>query len=441
MRVYSKRAKRMQGTTGVPGDKSISHRALLFSALSENGSLVRNLGPGQDVRSTAECLRRVGVEIVPEGEATRVRGVGLSGLRPPVKELDCGNSGTTMRLLSGVIAGARVGGHLTGDASLSKRPMKRVLEPLRQMGAVAKGQRNERGDEVAPLDIEAGHPLKGVRHELQVASAQVKSCLLLAGLFAEGETTVREPESSRDHTERMLRALGAPLSFGMDGAVAVHRPERPLVAPEELWVPGDPSSAAFLVAAGLIVPGARTELVNVDVNPTRIGFLRVLQRMGADIEVVSSGERAGDPVATLHARGDATLRATDIGAGEVPSLLDELPILAVVASQAQGTTTVSGASELRVKESDRIVQMVKGLRAMGANIEERPDGFVVHGPCALRGAGIDAAGDHRIAMSFAVAGLCADGETQVEGAEWADISYPGFFRLLASWSEDAIRLG
>ena len=441
MRVHSVRAHTFQGSTTVPGDKSISHRALLFSALSEGLCRIENLGPGADVRSTAECLRRLGVSIERREGAVEVTGGGLTSLKAPTELLDCGNSGTTMRLLSGVIAGAGVGGTLDGDESLRKRPMRRILQPLREMGAAASGARNPDGDELAPLLFAPGKKLVGCRHELKVASAQVKSCLLLAGLFADGETVVREPEPSRDHTERMLRAFGVNLGFGPDGAVSIRRPDGPLHAPSILTVPGDPSSAAFWIGATLLIPGAAFEIECVDVNPTRTGFIRVLQRMGAEVVIEPTGERAGDPVATLRVKGGGRLKGTDVRAGEVPSLLDEIPMLAVVASQAHGVTTVSGASELRVKESDRLAQMVMGLRAMGVDVEEHPDGFRMEGPFPLKGAFIDAAGDHRIAMSFAIAGMCADGETSVKGAQWADISYPGFFQLLQKHSAGAVRIG
>lgn len=442
MQVRVVRAAGFSGKTGVPGDKSISHRALLFSALAEGTCRVENLSPGGDVRSTAECLRRLGVEMrALEDGVIEIHGRGLHALRPPSGLLDCGNSGTTMRLLSGVIAGAGVGGTLDGDESLRGRPMKRVLQPLRWMGAQAEGARNPKGDELAPLVFKPGVALTGRSHDLAIASAQVKSCLLLAGLYAEGETTVREPEPSRDHTERMFRAFGVPLHFAADGAVTVSPPRSPLRAPEQLTVPGDPSSAAFWIGAALLVPGAELEVEGVDVNPTRTGFLRVLQRMGAGLEIIPTGERAGDPTATIRVRGGARLRGTDVLAGEVPSLLDEVPILAIVASQAHGVTRLEGAGELRVKESDRLAQLTKGLRAMGVPVEERPDGFLIEGPHALKAADIDAARDHRIAMSFAIAGLVAEGETRVEGAEWADISYPGFFRLLSQMSGGAVQTG
>jgi len=421
-----------------PGDKSISHRALLFGALGTTSLPIGNLAPGADVRSTGACLRALGVSIA-DGRApgtVTVRGVGPGGFRTPASVLDCGNSGTTMRLLLGLVAGARVGCILDGDASLRSRPMRRVLGPLRAMGARMEGQGGP-DDERAPLRVEAVATLRGMAHRLPIASAQVKSALVLAGLAADGETRVREPEPSRDHTERMLGAWGAPVRVEAR-EVVVTRLLAPLALPDSLDVPGDPSSAAFWVGAGLLVPGASVVVRGVDVNPTRTGFLRVLERMGARVELEPEPERAGDPVATVRLRGGQSLRGTEILPAEVPSLLDELPLLAVVASQASGETRVTGARELRVKESDRLKQLVLGLRAMGADIDELDDGFVLRGPASLRGASIDAAHDHRIAMSFAIAGLVADGWTEVDGAEWADISYPGFFRQLGTSTAGAL---
>ena len=421
-----------------PGDKSISHRSLLFGALGGTPMEVRKLAPGADVRSTAACLRALGVDIT-EGGATgtvTVRGVGPGGFTSPDRTLDCGNSGTTMRLLLGLVAGARVSCTLDGDASLRRRPMRRVLAPLRAMGARMAGQGGPQ-DERAPLLVETAPALTGMSHRLPVASAQVKSALVLAGLAADGETRVREPEPSRDHTERMLAAWGAPVRVE-DGEVVVSQLERPLALPEALEVPGDPSSAAFWVGAGLLVPGAKVVVRGVDVNPTRTGFLAMLRRMGARVELEPEAARAGDPVATLRVHGGQQLRGTEVSPAEVPSLLDEIPLLAIVASQATGETRVTGARELRVKESDRLRQLVLGLRAMGADIDELDDGFVLRGPATLRGRAIDAAHDHRIAMAFAIAGLVADGETEVDGAEWADISYPGFFRDLAAASAGAV---
>ena len=438
MRMRVRRASRLEAEVHAPGDKSISHRSLLFGALGTSPMQVQNLAPGADVRSTGACLQAMGVSIA-EGEAAgmvTVRGVGPGGFRPPASVLDCGNSGTTMRLLLGLVAGARIGCTLDGDASLRSRPMRRVLGPLRAMGARMEGQGGP-DDERAPLRVEAVATLRGMAHRLPIASAQVKSALVLAGLAADGETRVREPEPSRDHTERMLGAWGAPVRVE-NGEVVATRLLAPLTLPGSLDVPGDPSSAAFWVGAGLLVPHSHVVVRGVDVNPTRTGFLRVLERMGARMELEAEPDRAGDPVATVHVRGGESLRGTEILPAEVPSLLDEIPLLAVVASQAAGETRVTGARELRVKESDRLKQLVLGLRAMGADIDELDDGFVLRGPARLRAAEIDAAHDHRIAMSFAIAGLVADGESEVEGAEWADISYPGFFTALRSASAGAI---
>jgi 3-phosphoshikimate 1-carboxyvinyltransferase len=313
--------------------------------------------------------------------------------------------------------------------------MRRVLVPLRQMGAELRGGGTD--EERAPLSVRPAAGLRGMAHRLPIASAQVKSALILAGLTATGETRIREPEPSRDHSERMLRAFGAPVRVE-GGEVRVSRLERPLELPASLEVPGDPSSAAFWLGAGLLVPGARVAVRGVDVNPTRTGFLAVLERMGATVEREAEPERAGDAVATLRVQGGATLRGTEIRPSEVPSLLDEVPLLAVVASQARGETRLTGARELRVKESDRLRQLVLGLRAMGVEVEELEDGFVLQGPVPLRGAAIDAASDHRIALSFAIAGLVAEGETEIGGAEWADISYPGFFAALARCSGGAL---
>ncbi|MGZ6098246.1 MAG: 3-phosphoshikimate 1-carboxyvinyltransferase [Myxococcaceae bacterium] len=438
MRVRVRRAARLEADVLAPGDKSISHRALLFGALGTTTMQVRNLAPGADVRSTAACLRALGASIAGgDGSApVVVRGVGPGGFTSPHAPLDCGNSGTTMRLLVGLVAGARVSCILDGDVSLRGRPMRRVLAPLRAMGARVEGQ-GAPGDERAPLRVEPVPTLVGTSHLLPIASAQVKSALVLAGLAADGETRVREPEPSRDHTERMLAAWGAPVRVAQ-GEVVATRLLRPLSLPEALDVPGDPSSAAFWVGAGLLVPGAHVVVRGVDVNQTRTGFLAVLARMGARVELEPETARAGDPVAILRVCGGQALRGTEIRPAEVPSLLDEIPLLAIVASQATGETRVTGAGELRVKESDRLRQLVLGLQTMGVDIDELDDGFVLRGPTPLRGAAIDAAHDHRIAMSFAIAGLVADGVTEVDGAEWADISYPGFFTALGAASGGAV---
>lgn len=391
------------------------------------------------MRSTGDCLAMLGADLQISGTDAVVRGRGLSGLHSPDRTLDCENSGTTMRLLSGVLAGAGLESTLDGDASLRRRPMRRVLDPLRRMGARARGTPGDRGEETAPLHFQQAGPLVAQRHELEVASAQVKSCLLLAGLWARGRTAVREPQPSRDHTERMLRAFGAPIEISSDGSISVE-PAQALRVPSALDIPGDPSSAAFLIGALLMVGAGEIEVRGVDVNPTRIGFLRVLERMGAAVELQPEGERAGDPVATVRARGGTDLRGFEILGAEIPSLVDEIPLLSVIATQARGTTIIRGAGELRFKESDRLAQMAKGLAAMGGDVRELEDGLLIQGPTKLRAARIDAMNDHRIAMSFALAGLAAEGETVVNGAKWADISFPGYFDLLSKLTSGSVWL-
>lgn len=421
MEAIVERARTLQGEAEVPGDKSISHRALIFTALAEGTCRLEGLADGADVRSTAACLRALGVRIDDDGT---VHGVGLHGLRTPAEPLDCGNSGTTMRLLAGVLAGSGIGGALDGDASLRRRPMARVLDPLRAMGARCQGADGAR----APLHFTPRIPLRGTDHVLAMASAQVKSALLLAGLWAEGRTTVREPVLSRDHTERMLRAWDAPITVGE--SIAIERPHRPLRAPATLRIPGDPSSAAFLLGAAAIVPGASITVRGIDGNPTRIGFLAVLARMGVSLELTQRGEAAGDPVIDVTAQNAGPLRATIVEPHEIPGLVDEVPLLAALATQADGTTEIRGAGELRVKESDRLTAIAAGLAALGADVDELPDGLRIRGPMPLTGTSVESHGDHRIAMSLAVAGLVADGTTTVRDAGWADISFPGFFALL-----------
>src|SRR5712692_1002480 len=422
MRVRVVRARHFKGRTSAPGDKSISHRALILAALSNGTCQIENLAPGADVGSTANCLVRLGAGIEMRAGAATVQGTGGS-LGRPTEVLDCGNSGTTMRLLSGVIAGGQVEAILDGDSSLRRRPMSRILEPLRQMGTQAIGRSGQAGGETAPLQFWRSRGLVGRTHQLPIASAQVKGCLLLAGMSAEGETIVREPAQSRDHTERMLKAFGAPLHISEDGAIAIRRPDKPFVVPGRLDVPGDPSSAAFLVAAALLVPGSEVTIDRVDVNPTRSGFFEALRRMGAPVEMDSEDAHAGEPTARIVARSASELRATEIEPKEIPALIDEVPILSILATQASGTTVIRGAGELRLKESDRLTQIATGLRAMGADVRELADGLEITGPSNLAGATIDSQGDHRIAMSFAIAGLIADGETQIENAQWADISF------------------
>lgn len=417
MSVVVRPARALRGEVFLPGDKSLSHRILIFGALSPRALKVRNVAPGEDVRATLRCLQELGVEIEVSADEVRMRGP--ERLSPPTKVLDCGNSGTTMRLLAGVVAGAGLGATLDGDASLRRRPMRRVLEPLRRMGARCQGARGPDDEERAPLVFSEGSPLSGGEFELPVASAQVKSALLLAGLVAGVPVRVKEPGLSRDHTERMLAA------FAPEGRL-------PLRLPEVYTLPGDPSTGAFLAAAAALVPGSEIRLRRMNANPTRIGWVRALQRMGAEVELVDEGVEAGEPLASVVVRQGPRLRGIRIEAEEIPSLIDELPVLAAVATQAEGRTEIRGARELRVKESDRIAAMARGLARMGAEVEALDDGLRIDGPTRLRGARVEAASDHRVAMSLAVAALCAEGETVIAGGNWASVSFPNFYQTLAA---------
>jgi 3-phosphoshikimate 1-carboxyvinyltransferase len=430
-------ARRLAGETRVPGDKSIGHRALLFAALAHGPSEVRGLGGGEDNARTRRALASLGVEIADRGPGELlIAGVGLDGLAAPGAPIDCGNSGTTMRLLCGVLAAQRFVSVLDGDESLRRRPMRRVAEPLAAMGAVVSGQPGARPGEIyPPLRLSpAPGGLRGIDHAQAVASAQVKSAILLAGLYAEGETRVREPGRSRDHTERMLAYLGAPVASAGEGVIALDPAgwDRRLVA-RPLEVPGDPSAAAFLVAAALVAGAERVVVESVCVNVTRTGFLDVLAAMGAEVGIE---RRAGDgePTANLVLAagcGD-DLRATEIAGDLTVRSIDELPVLAVVAAQARGDTVVREAGELRVKESDRIATTCAMLRALGVEVEERADGMTIRGTAGapFRAATIDAAGDHRIAMSAAVAGLHAAGPVRVTDVANVATSFPSFVDTL-----------
>jgi 3-phosphoshikimate 1-carboxyvinyltransferase len=421
----------IRGEITVPGDKSVTHRAVILSAISEGTSIIHRFLAGEDCYRTVQAFRTMGVEIIeedsyPESGRLRVKGVGIKGLREPGDVLDMGNSGTSLRLLTGLLSGQDFFSVLTGDDSLRNRPMRRVVEPLTRMGARITGRDN---NDRAPLAIRGG-PLHGIRYESPVSSAQVKSALLLAGLQASGPTTVVEPVKSRDHTERMLRAFGA--AVREDPSSVTVRPGSALRG-REVWVPGDLSSAAFFIVAGTIVEGSELMIRNVGVNPTRTGLLEILQRMGARIELQNRRERSGEPVADLVVRS-APLAAVRIGGEEIPRAIDEFPILCVAAAAAAGVTVIEGAKELRVKESDRIATMTAELRRLGVEVEERPDGMriVGRGPDGppLGGAVCRSYGDHRVAMAMAVAGLIAIGETTVEDTECVNTSFPGFERLL-----------
>ena len=418
-------SRSLQGVVQVPGDKSISHRALLFGAIAEGTTRITGLLPAEDPLSTAACLRAMGVSIsaLEAGQLVMVEGVGLDGLREPEDVLDCGNSGTTMRLMLGLLAG-RAGRHfvLTGDGSLRRRPMRRVGGPLAQMGAQISGRS---GGNLAPLAIQ-GQQLQGATIRTPVASAQVKSALVLAALTATGETTVIEPVQSRDHSERMLRAFGAQLRVGGAGLTEVTVTPGASLRGQDVVVPGDISSAAFWLVAGAITPGADLTVQNVGLNPSRTGVLDVLEQMGARIELLNGREVAGEPVGDLRIT-HGPLRAFTIGAELIPRLVDEIPVLAVAACYAEGISRVTGAEELRVKETDRLAVMARQLGAMGARIEEFADGLTIEGGVPLHGAEVDSETDHRVAMSLAVAAQVASGPTQLHRPEAAAVSYPGFW--------------
>lgn len=433
-----RRGRPFEGTILVPGDKSISHRAVLFGSLSAGETVIDNFLPGADCQSSIACCRALGVEIqamppaagvgpgggaAPGGSAApgwrvTVRGEGLAGLLEPADVLDAGNSGTTMRLMLGILAGLPFFTTITGDSSLRSRPMGRVVEPLRQMGASIWGRQ---GGRLAPLAIQGG-PLRPMSHELPVASAQVKSAILLAGLSAGGRTEVTEPHPSRDHSERMLRYFGAPVEAA-PGWAAITGPARLTGRP--VTVPGDISSAAFFLVAAAIVPGSRVTLPNVGVNPTRTGILEVLQAMGAPIHLLNEREEAGEPVADIVVESGA-LRGVEVGGAMIPRLIDEVPILAVAAACAEGVTEIRDAQELKVKESDRLAAVARELSRLGADVEALPDGLRIRGGRPLRGAPCQSYGDHRMAMAMAVAGLAADGETTIDDAACVAVSFPGF---------------
>ncbi|MFQ5793847.1 MAG: 3-phosphoshikimate 1-carboxyvinyltransferase [Candidatus Bipolaricaulia bacterium] len=421
----------LRGEASVPGDKSISHRALLLGAVARDQTNITGLASGGDLRSTAECVSALGVTVETAGDVTRIAGCSLRGLKQPDRELDAGNSGTTIRLIAGLLAGQRFTTTITGDEQLRRRPMDRIIEPLEAMGAEVHGV----DDRFAPLIISGGH-LRATTYRPRIASAQVKSCVLLAGLYAAGRTTVVEPAISRDHTERMLRYLGVEVeerrSPGRGNQVTLTRGAQPVARP--ISIPGDLSSAAFLITAALITQNSALTLPGVGVNETRTGLLDVLGEMGAEVSIRNRRAHNLEPRADLVVRS-SELRGIEIGGELIPRLIDEIPLLAVAAACAHGKTTVRDAGELRVKETDRIRAMVEGLRRMGARVEEREDGMVIEGGRPLHGTTVSSFADHRIAMAFAVAGLATDGETTVRDAEWVDISFPGFFDLLESLTQ------
>lgn len=418
-------ASRLSGEITPPPDKSISHRAVMFSSIAKGKGVVRNFLRAQDTESTMEAFRALGIEIEDRGDTLVIHGRGLHGLTEAPDVIDCGNSGTTMRLLTGVLSANPFFSVLTGDDSLRSRPMKRIIKPLSLMGAHISGRD---GNRLAPLAIN-GRELNPISYDMPIASAQVKSSILLAGLYTEGSTIVKEPARSRDHTERMLPAFGADLKT--DGLTVTVRGNKELSS-QEIDVPGDFSSAAFFMVAAIVIPGAEVLLKNVGINPTRTGLISVLQSMGADIRIMNTRSVSGEPVADIICRGTSGLKAVTVTGDMVPSLIDEFPVLCIAAAKAEGTTMIRGAEELRVKESDRIKAMATEIARMGVPVQEYPDGLDITGIDTLSGAEVSSHGDHRIAMSMAVAGLTAAGVTTIHGAHAVDISFPGFFSLIGS---------
>lgn len=418
----------LQGTIQIPGDKSISHRALMLGAIAEGTTTIQGLLLGEDPRSTAACFAAMGAKISPlNSESVTVEGIGLGQLQEPQGVLDAGNSGTTLRLMLGLLAA-----HperlfcVTGDASLRSRPMSRVIKPLTEMGAHIWGRQ---GNTLAPLAVQ-GQVLKGFTYHSPIASAQVKSCLLLAGLLAQGETTVIEPALSRDHSERMLTAFGAQIEADPEAKRVTVTGQAGLLQGQTVVVPGDISSAAFWLVAAAITPGSDLRIKNVGMNPTRTGVLEALEQMGADIEREHERVVTGEPVADLRVRS-GPLKGCTIAGEVIPRLIDEVPILAVAAAFAQGTTIIKDAAELRVKESDRLAVMASELNRLGAHVTEHPDGLEITGGYPLKGTAVDSYTDHRIAMSLAIAALNAQGPTTIHRAEAAAISYPTFVETLS----------
>jgi len=427
-------ARRIRGRVQIPGDKSISHRAAIFAALANGTSRITNFSPSEDCASTLCCLRKLGVSIQSERSSVIVQGAGESGLRAANEALYCGNSGSTMRMLAGVLAGQDFSSTLTGDDSLSSRPMQRIIEPLQMMGVDVKSENGR-----PPLTIKGRRLLTPIRYELPVASAQVKSCVLLAGLNAKGRTEVIEREETRDHTERMLKWFGVSLEKGENGALSIDGPGS--LAARDVSVAGDISSAAFLIAAAAMLPDSQLEVEDVGLNPTRTMFVSMLRSLGVAIEVSDEREESNEPIGRVRVKGElnaeplSPVDATLVRGNLIAQLIDELPLLAVVGTQMPGGIEIRDAAELRRKESDRISTTVKNLRAMGAEVEEFEDGLAVNGRTQLRGAMLDSYGDHRIAMAFAVAALTATGDSEIAGAEAVSVSFPEFFNLLESLVE------
>ncbi|EJL40905.1 3-phosphoshikimate 1-carboxyvinyltransferase [Brevibacillus agri] len=422
-----RQAKKITGTVRVPGDKSISHRAVMFGALAEGVTTIEGFLPGADCLSTISCFRRLGIEIEQQGDKVTVHGKGWYGLREPLQHLDVGNSGTTIRLMSGIMATQPFHVVMEGDESIAKRPMRRVIGPLRQMGAKIDGRKD---GEFTPLSIRGGK-LEAIAYQSPVASAQVKSAILLAGLQANGVTSVTEPHLSRDHTERMLQAFG--VSVVRDGlTVSVEGGQK--LTGRAISVPGDISSAAFLIAAVMVVPGSSLLIENVGINPSRTGIIDVVKAMGGSLELLNERVVNEEPVADLLVT-HSELHGIEIAGDIIPRLIDEIPVIAVMATQAKGKTVIRDAEELKVKETDRIATVVSQLSKFGGRVTPTEDGMIIEGETPLTGAVIDSMGDHRIGMAMAIAGLAATGETGIENEEAIDVSFPGFHELLTRISQ------
>lgn len=421
-RIIIGNSKPLKGEITPPGDKSISHRSLMLCSLAEGKSLVKDFLVSDDALSTADAMRALGASIEISGNEVMVEGKGIHGLTEPDHIIDCGNSGTTTRLLIGLLSPQQFTTSLTGDKYLQARPMRRVVDPLTQMGAKIEG--NENGNKL-PLTIK-GSNLTGISYELPVASAQVKSAIILAGMYAQGETEIIEPSPSRDHTERMLTYLGVPITKN-GNSIKINKVSN--IRPGEIIVPSDISSAAFFIVGALIIPGSEILIKNVGINPLRTGIIEILKDMGGDIEIINEREVNGEPIGDIVARY-STLHATEISGDVIPKAIDELPLAAVAATFAEGETLIKDAKELRVKETDRIHAMASELGKLGVHVEEFDDGMSIIGTDSLTGAVCSSWGDHRIAMSVAIAGLRAGGETEIVDADCVSVSYPGFFEVL-----------
>lgn len=420
----ARKGRPLQGSLVIPGDKSVSHRAVMFAALADGTSTIDGFLEGEDTRATARIFSQMGARMETPSPSRRVvHGVGIDGLQAPQGELDCGNAGTGMRLIAGVLAGQAFDSVLIGDESLSRRPMRRVTGPLAQMGARIDTQ----ADGTPPLHVHGGQPLKGIAFASPVASAQVKSAVLLAGLYADGETSVVEPHPTRDYTERMLAAFGVEIEYS-PGKARLRGGQR--LRATDIVVPADFSSAAFFLVAASIIPGSELRLQQVGLNPRRTGLLHALRLMGADITEENPAEQGGEPVADLLVR-HAPLKGARIPEALVPDMIDEFPALFVAAAAAEGQTVVTGAAELRVKESDRLAAMATGLRTLGVQVDETEDGATIHGGAVLDSGTIESHGDHRIAMAFAIAGQLTDGDVRINDVANVATSFPGFDSLAA----------